>query len=134
MALTARAPKVIGGTKCPSMTSTWMTRAPAASTAPTCSPSRAKSAARIDGATWRPVRLRGIRLDRSEHAALAVVAGDDRRARHADDGGMLAAVRAHRHELVPLQAVHAAIATRDGGGPQPRLAASRTGRPELHGR
>ena len=40
-----------GGTKWPSMTSTWIVRAPASSTAPTCSPRRAKSAARIDGAT-----------------------------------------------------------------------------------
>ena len=39
------------GTKWPSITSTWIVRAPAASTAPTCSPRRAKSAARIDGAT-----------------------------------------------------------------------------------
>ena len=44
-------PSVIDGTKCPSMTSTWMTRAPAASTSSTCAPSRAKSAERIDGAT-----------------------------------------------------------------------------------
>ena len=48
-------PKVIGGTKCPSITSTWITRAPAASTSATCAPRRAKSADRIDGATrrWR---------------------------------------------------------------------------------
>ena len=42
---------LIGGTKWPSMTSTWIVPAPAASTAATCSPRRAKSAARIDGAT-----------------------------------------------------------------------------------
>ena len=48
---TASGPIVIGGTKWPSMTSTWITRAPASSTAPTCSPRRAKSAARMEGAT-----------------------------------------------------------------------------------
>ena len=42
---------LIGGTKWPSMTSTWIVRAPASSTASTCSPRRAKSAARIEGAT-----------------------------------------------------------------------------------
>ena len=49
-----RGPIVIGGTKCPSMTSTWMTRAPASITSATCDPSREKSAERIDGATRRP--------------------------------------------------------------------------------
>ena len=47
----ATAPKVIGGTKWPSITSTWITRAPASRTSSTCAPSRAKSADRIDGAT-----------------------------------------------------------------------------------
>ena len=62
-------PIVIGGTKWPSMTSTWMTRAPASSTSPTCSPRRAKSAARIEGAM--PVELGH---DGLEHRAAAVVA------------------------------------------------------------
>src|SRR4051812_16881820 len=48
---TISGPIVIGGTKCPSITSTWMTRAPASITSSTCRPSRAKSADRIDGAT-----------------------------------------------------------------------------------
>src|SRR5262245_19976509 len=39
------------GTKCPSMTSTWMRSAPARSASATCSPRRAKSAARIEGAS-----------------------------------------------------------------------------------
>src|SRR4051794_18991201 len=39
------------GTNAPSMMSTWITRAPAVSTASICSPSRAKSAASTDGAT-----------------------------------------------------------------------------------
>src|SRR6185503_8491092 len=51
-----RSPIVIGGTKCPSMTSTWMTFAPAPMTVSTCSPSRAKSALRIDGATCGEAR------------------------------------------------------------------------------
>jgi hypothetical protein len=39
------------GTKCPSMISTWMTLAPPSAAARTCSPSRAKSAERIEGAS-----------------------------------------------------------------------------------
>src|SRR3954471_24908029 len=41
---------VMLGTKCPSMTSTWIQSAPAASIARTSSPSLAKSAERIEGA------------------------------------------------------------------------------------
>jgi hypothetical protein len=51
IAATTVAPKLIDGTKCPSMTSTWITRGPAASTSSTCDPNRAKSADRIYGAT-----------------------------------------------------------------------------------
>ena len=43
-------PMVMLGTKWPSMTSTWIQSQPAASMARTSSPSRAKSAERIDGA------------------------------------------------------------------------------------
>src|SRR5262245_64289444 len=43
-------PMVKLGTKCPSITSTWIRSAPAASTRPISSARRAKSAARIDGA------------------------------------------------------------------------------------
>src|SRR4051812_1588396 len=50
MALTASGPIVIGGTKWPSITSTWITGAPASSTIWTCSESRPKSAAKIEGA------------------------------------------------------------------------------------
>ena len=49
-AFTTSGPMVILGTKWPSITSTWIQSAPAASTARTSSPSFAKSAARIDGA------------------------------------------------------------------------------------
>ena len=45
---------VIGGTKWPSITSTWISRAPAAITSSTWAPSREKSAERIDGATRLP--------------------------------------------------------------------------------
>ena len=51
---------MIGGTKCPSITSTWITRAPAARTSSTCAPSREKSADRIDGAT-RSSRINAAR-------------------------------------------------------------------------
>src|SRR5829696_10127775 len=50
-ASTISAPIEMGGTKWPSITSTWITRAPASMTASTWSPRRTKSAARIDGAT-----------------------------------------------------------------------------------
>src|SRR5262245_33793513 len=51
------------GTKCPSMTSTWMRSAPARSASATCSPRRAKSAARIEGASrTRPLRSGGTGL------------------------------------------------------------------------
>src|SRR5579862_4413376 len=48
---TTGGPIVRFGTKCPSITSTWMTLAPPSVAAHTCSPSRAKSAERIDGAS-----------------------------------------------------------------------------------
>src|SRR4051794_22640734 len=115
-AATTLSPMVIGGTKCPSMMSTWIQRAPASSTVSTCSPRRAKSAARIDGATVTASHL-------AEHARPAVGAGDVCRGRHAHDRRVLAAVRAHGHELEAGQAVHAAIAPGEVGGPQPRLAA-----------
>ena len=44
-------PNVITGTKWPSITSMWITRAPASSTSAVCSRIRAKSADRIEGAT-----------------------------------------------------------------------------------
>ena len=53
IAFTTSGPKVMLGTKCPSITSRWIQSAPAASTARTSSPSLAKSAARIDGAMTR---------------------------------------------------------------------------------
>ena len=51
MEAATRGPIVIGGTKWPSMTSTWMIRAPAAITSSTCEPSFEKSDERIEGAT-----------------------------------------------------------------------------------
>src|SRR5262245_48012704 len=56
------------GTKCPSMTSTWMRSAPARSASVTCSPSRAKSAARIEGASrTRSLRSGGTGLLEDVH-------------------------------------------------------------------
>ena len=49
-AFTTAGPMVRLGTKCPSITSTWIQSAPASSIARTSSPSRAKSADRIEGA------------------------------------------------------------------------------------
>ena len=49
-ARTTSGPIVMFGTKWPSMTSTWIQSAPAATTSRTSSPSRAKSADRIEGA------------------------------------------------------------------------------------
>src|SRR5258708_26468317 len=48
---TTGGPIVRLGTKCPSMMSTWMILPPPSPAARTCSPSRAKSAERIDGAS-----------------------------------------------------------------------------------
>src|SRR5215475_2914980 len=50
--LTTGAPMERLGTKCPSITSTWIRSAPARSASATCSPKRAKSAARIEGASF----------------------------------------------------------------------------------
>src|SRR5438270_10721571 len=130
---TISAPKVIGGTKWPSITSTWITRAPAASTSSTCEPSREKSAERIDGATRRSSRSGfPTALHSSEHAALAVVTREYGGTRHPHDRGVLAAVGAYRDELVTLHAVEAPIAAGHGSGPQPRLATAGTLRPQLH--
>jgi hypothetical protein len=49
-------PIVIFGTKRPSITSTWIQSAPPASTAPTSSPRRPKSADKINGATMIDLR------------------------------------------------------------------------------
>src|SRR6266851_517540 len=51
MAWSTTGPMVMLGTKRPSMTSTWIQSAPAASTARTSSPKRVKSADRTEGAT-----------------------------------------------------------------------------------
>src|SRR3989454_9371975 len=63
------------GTKCPSMTSTWMRSAPARSASVTCSPRRAKSAARIEGASRTRSLRSGTGFLEDVHE-LAVPAGD----------------------------------------------------------
>src|SRR5262245_53628045 len=57
------------GTKWPSMTSTWMRLAPAASTAATSSPSRLKSAARMEGAMWIMVSFYDETAQESERSS-----------------------------------------------------------------
>src|SRR5205085_10750990 len=105
-ALTTIAPNVIGGTKWPSITSTWITRAPAASTSSTCEPSREKSAERIDGATRRSSKSGfPTALHSSEHAALAVVTCEYGGTRHPRDRGALAAAGAYLGEPGPLHAL-----------------------------
>src|SRR5471030_498001 len=76
-AFTTSGPMVIFGTKCPSMTSTWIQSAPAASIARTSSPNLAKSAARIDGA-MRSGRINCLRktIRVSRGAATGNVARD----------------------------------------------------------
>src|ERR1044071_5049871 len=61
------------GTKWPSMTSTWIQSAPAASSARTSSPKRAKSAARIDGA------MASGRMEASEWRSRNTAAGSGQR-------------------------------------------------------
>src|SRR5215204_1097501 len=132
---------VIGGTRWPSITSTWMTRAPAAITSATCAPRREKSAERTEGATWRPPKSsRGDaasgdlsvaasigRSDGTKHRVAAMLAEQVLRRAHANDRLVLTAVAALRDELVAAQAVDAAIAAGQLRGPKPRLAATRAG-------
>src|ERR671922_2184008 len=134
---------VIGGTKCPSMTSTWISRAPAAITSATWAPSREKSAERIDGATRRPPnRSRAVvaagalsvlasiapELHGPEHRVTAMLAEEVLGGAHSNYRLVLPALRALRDQLVAAQAVDAPIPARKLGGPQPRLAAARAGR------
>ena len=114
------------GHEVPSMTSTWIVVAPASSTAATWSPSRAKSAARIEGATPFGVISPGA-------SSPAVVADVQRGVGHPHDRRVLAAVRAHRAQLEAMQAVHAAVAAGQVGRPQPRLVARRADVAEIDG-
>src|SRR5258708_7717728 len=59
---TSCGPRVMLGTKCPSITSTWMTVPPPSAARPTCSPSRAKSADKIEGASSINLGLSGKRI------------------------------------------------------------------------
>src|SRR3954463_8359122 len=105
-----------------------MTRAPASITSATCAPRRAKSADRIDGATWRsPKRSRALigRLHRGQHRVTAVLAEHVLGGAHADDRLVLAAVGALRDQLVAPQAVDAPVAAGELGRAKPRLAAAR---------
>src|SRR5690606_33090789 len=71
IALMTGGPKVMFGTKCPSITSRWIQSAPARATASTSAPSREKSEDRMDGAIsvlevisishLAPERISGVR-------------------------------------------------------------------------
>ena len=112
------------------MTSTWMTLAPASSTSSTCSPRRAKSAERIEGATRRPAghAARGhqstLSIEVPQLLAAQVLVDA-----HPHDRLVGAAAGALRDELVALQAVDAAEPAGQLRRAQPRLAAARAGRP-----
>src|SRR5579883_3167489 len=99
-ARTASGPMVMSGVKRPSMTSTWIQSAPACSTARTSSPSRLKSAARIDVASLTVMRgptRGGSRTDFLNQPALDVDLDD----RVPDAGHLLVEVLAGRE--VPLE-------------------------------
>src|SRR4051812_40772774 len=138
-ALSTCGPIDSGGTKWPSMTSTWITRAPACTTSATCAPSRAKSAARMLGA----IRGAGVVIcraapygtgsDLDEHRAAAVVAHRRGRRRHPHDGAVLAAVGADGPQLEAVQAVDAPVAAGQRRGTQPGLTATGALQAELLG-
>ena len=96
---TITGPIVIGGTKCPSITSTWMARAPASITMSSCSPSRAvgRQDRRLDllGADppghSRPAAWQVEASDRLQHRATAAHALHLIRVTHAHDRRVLAA-------------------------------------------
>src|ERR1700761_4648439 len=124
-------PIVIGGTKCPSMMSTWMTRAPASIPSSTCEPSLAKSAERIDGATRgvavssrnRSLMRRSLR--RFEHGGPAHLAFHVGGVGHAGDRLVFAALGTLGDEFEAAEAVDAAQAAGELGRTQPGLAAVR---------
>ena len=122
-------PIVIGGTKWPSMTSTWITRAPTSITSATCAPSFEKSADRIDGAIRRDAEELCGRWGSygPEHRVAAMLADHVLGTAEPDDRLVLAAVLARRRDLVALEAEHAAKAPRQVGRAKPRLAAARAG-------
>src|SRR5262245_51027347 len=134
MELATSGPMVIGGTKRPSMTSTWISRAPASMTSPTCAPRREKSAERMEGATRLPENssrrdsvpdsVAASTSDAPQHRVAAVLAPHVLGSAHAADGLMLAAVRTLRDELEAAQTVHADEAARKLCRAQPRLTAA----------
>src|SRR6185437_5507804 len=79
MACTTAGPTEILGTKCPSITSTWIESAPAASMARISSPNLAKSAERIDGA------MVSGRMTVSERASPNTLSGNGQRGPGAQD-------------------------------------------------
>src|SRR3954468_20186454 len=100
-------PIVIGGTKWPSITSMWMTRAPASMTLAIWSASRAKSAERIEGATCG--RANSSSLTRTDANARNQVAARGRalraRPRHPHRNRALLLVAVGRRLLLLLRRV-----------------------------
>src|SRR2546423_13052218 len=95
---------VIGGTKCPSITSKWTQSAPACSRAATSSPSRLKSAERSDGAT--STLADGRDADRDRRVEIVVADDHMRRSVDAGAGGHLGCRRGGRsqraHQLTQI--------------------------------
>src|SRR4051794_37457534 len=136
MPLRTSGPIVIGGTKCPSITSKWITRAPASITSSIWAPSRPMSAERIDGATrgsLRRSRIRSLicreprRLGGAQHRCTAALAFHVSGVGHPGDRLVLAAVGALGDEFEAAEAVDAAQAAGQLGRAQPGLAAVRAG-------
>src|SRR5688500_16278794 len=85
-AFTTAGPMVRFGTKCPSITSTWIQSAPAASAARTSSPSRLKSAESTEGAIFRVISE--LRCTAGENSS-AVSSGHDHVVREPDEQAVL---------------------------------------------
>ena len=96
-------PIVIGGTKWPSMTSTWMTSAPAATTS--CDLLAQPPEVGGQDRWGDPARHTSTSIEPPQWLQVS-----DGGARHAHDRRVLAAVRADRAQLEAVQAVDAAVA------------------------
>ena len=117
------APIVIGGTKWPSITSTWIDRRAGVDHRRDLL-AQAREVGREDRGRDA---VEAAPSDRLEHRAPAVVAHVERGVGHPHDRGVLAAVRAHREQLEAVQAVHAAVAARAGSS-DAAMARGRSGR------
>ena len=128
-------PIVIGGTKWPSMTSKWMTRAPASITSSSCAPSRAevrREDRRGDPPLGDQLLVIARRSYGPQHRVSAVLAGHVLGGAHPRDRLVFTAVRALRDQLEAAQTVHAAEAAGELCRAQPGLAAARARGPAQH--